>query len=330
MKAKLHFVCNGNVFRSRLAEAYAKSFELKDLKITSSGVKAKKYDENYVSSSARVLAKQNKITEYLSDRRTVTTTQILKNSDLIVFLNEDVYETARASFKFDEMKCLVWNIKDLEDYKGITRVQKRKRIMKHIRARVKDLMKEIKTGFWIDIVNERGDLLGVKLPVRIANEKGLWHHGCHVVITTPSGKMLVEKRAKKMIFAPGRLDISMGGYVDAGEMPMEAAVRELKEELGLVVSPKDLKLIEVGKASTYRPSYKTTSRVIGHVYHLKLKEENPKLDIQKKEVDEVFFLTKRQIQQLVKRRSLKPFGRLSYAQNYYERITKQVFDRIGK
>ena len=38
----------------------------------------------------------------------------------------------------------------------------------------------------------------------------------------------------------GLLDVSVGGHVDAGEEPREAALREMEEELGLVVAPDDL------------------------------------------------------------------------------------------
>ena len=42
------------------------------------------------------------------------------------------------------------------------------------------------------------------------------------------------------------LDISSAGHIDYGELPLQAAVREAREELGLVVAPDELHLIGSG------------------------------------------------------------------------------------
>ena len=53
-KIKVHFVCNGNIFRSRLAEAYAKSLGLGQLEISSSGVVAANYPPDSLSPWAKM------------------------------------------------------------------------------------------------------------------------------------------------------------------------------------------------------------------------------------------------------------------------------------
>jgi 8-oxo-dGTP pyrophosphatase MutT (NUDIX family) len=44
---------------------------------------------------------------------------------------------------------------------------------------------------------------------------------------------------------PGLWDISAGGHNDSGETPLESAVREMKEEIGLEVNPGQLEYIGV-------------------------------------------------------------------------------------
>jgi len=61
----------------------------------------------------------------------------------------------------------------------------------------------------------------------------------HVWVINPRGELLIQQRAKKLVF-DDCWEVSIGGGLAAGEVPAAAAARELQEELGLVVSPDDL------------------------------------------------------------------------------------------
>lgn len=53
-------------------------------------------------------------------------------------------------------------------------------------------------------------------------------------------EVLLQKRALSKKTWPGYDDISAAGHIDAGETPIESAVREAKEEIGLDVDPQKL------------------------------------------------------------------------------------------
>ncbi|MFE1591666.1 NUDIX domain-containing protein [Nocardia sp. NPDC058705] len=66
--------------------------------------------------------------------------------------------------------------------------------------------------------------------------EGLWHASAGVLVRSADGtKVYVHRRTdSKLVFA-GMHDCLAGGVVDAGEDPSDTAVRELREELGIVV-----------------------------------------------------------------------------------------------
>ena len=53
--------------------------------------------------------------------------------------------------------------------------------------------------------------------------------------------MLLQKRAMNKDSFPGRFDTSSAGHIQAGDEPLESAIRELREELGVQAEPDDLK-----------------------------------------------------------------------------------------
>ncbi len=57
----------------------------------------------------------------------------------------------------------------------------------------------------------------------------LWRRGASEI------EVLLQKRAATKKTWPGYYDISAAGHIDAGESPIESAVRETKEELGVEI-----------------------------------------------------------------------------------------------
>lgn len=332
---KVHFVCNGNIFRSRMAELYAKSLHLPGMIFSSSGIISDQhYNTPDLSPLVVHLLESKGLQHSDSADRTQTTTEILAQQDIIIFMNSDVRRHARNLFIFNEAKATAWRVKDWGDSGGVaTSLQTNKAAhfadmtFNHIKRAVDHFIHSVNAHAWVDVRSADDQPLGFRLPITWVNKnKNVWHQGIHVVVTTPSG-YVVEKRSADIVFSPNLLEVTIGGGVDSGEMPVEAAQREIHEELGIVIHQHQLRLIEVSKWVSYHPRYRRYSRVHLSTYHLHLSAD-PTFTVQLSEVAEARIITLRQLRRLLLARSIRGFGRLVYSYKYYNRIIKLV--EIGK
>jgi len=87
---------------------------------------------------------------------------------------------------------------------------------------------------FFDVVNERDEVIG-RAPRREVHARDLLHRAIHVLVFNARGEVFLQKRSLTKDTAPGLWDSSTSGHVDAGEDYDTCAVRELREEIGLVV-----------------------------------------------------------------------------------------------
>ncbi len=85
----------------------------------------------------------------------------------------------------------------------------------------------------LDIVDDDDRVIGRASRQEVHGNPALLHRVVHVLVFDSQGRLFLQKRADDRIVQPGKWDTSMGGHVDAGENPEEAAQRELSEELGI-------------------------------------------------------------------------------------------------
>ena len=86
-----------------------------------------------------------------------------------------------------------------------------------------------------DVVNERDEVIGQK-PRREVHARGLWHRAVHVLVFNARGEIFLQKRSLKKDMSPGKWDSSSSGHLDTGETYDACAVREVREEIGLVLT----------------------------------------------------------------------------------------------
>lgn len=102
-----------------------------------------------------------------------------------------------------------------------------------------------------DALDKDGQPTGFKKTKDQILADGDWRRVVHVWVVNDRGELLVQQRARGRRMWDGLWDVSMGGSISAGELPEPAAVRELEEELGLVVSQDELEYL--GQWNTSKP-----------------------------------------------------------------------------
>jgi isopentenyl-diphosphate Delta-isomerase len=96
---------------------------------------------------------------------------------------------------------------------------------------------------YFDIYNEDGSSAEYTARRDEAHKKGLWHKTVHVWIVRENNFVLLQKRSLSKEVFPGLWDISCAGHIDAGELSLDAAIRELNEELGIRTSKDELQFL---------------------------------------------------------------------------------------
>lgn len=92
----------------------------------------------------------------------------------------------------------------------------------------------------LDVVDEKDEVIGTASREE-CHEKKLRHRAVQVFIMNEEGDLFIQKRSKKKDSFPGLSEGGVTGHVLTGETYAHAAVRELKEELGIEAKEQDLR-----------------------------------------------------------------------------------------
>jgi protein-tyrosine-phosphatase len=112
---KIQFICTGNTFRSRLAEAFLKSKKISKLEVTSSGIGADDNLNGPICSYTLSTAKENNIQKYLSKNWRVTNKPELEIQDKVIFMGNYQYLYCVNKLKANLINYEVWDIPDVYD-----------------------------------------------------------------------------------------------------------------------------------------------------------------------------------------------------------------------
>jgi protein-tyrosine-phosphatase len=112
----IHFICGGNTYRSRLAEAYLNSKHLSNIKSISSGVRATPNESGPISWYAQRILQNEKLVPFESFSWQQTTKEILKKGDFTIFMLQEPYDYCRYKLGFTQKNYEIWDIKDLDEF----------------------------------------------------------------------------------------------------------------------------------------------------------------------------------------------------------------------
>ena len=96
----------------------------------------------------------------------------------------------------------------------------------------------------IDVLDQNGNFTGIKKPKSEVHKSGDWHRTVHVWLLNSKNELLMQLRSPTKLNCPNLWDISSAGHISAGEDGKTSAIREMKEELGISITEKDLLSLE--------------------------------------------------------------------------------------
>lgn len=139
---------------------------------------------------------------------------------------------------------------------------------------------------WVDIWSEDGRPTGQRMLKSEAHRGGLFHPTVHVWIYNSKREILLQKRSENKKTFPGKWDVSVAGHISAGDLPIDTAIRECEEELGLNIDRSALELIGI-LPSRIRHSAEILDCEFHHIYCIDLEAHPKELKLQEEEVSDV-------------------------------------------
>lgn len=178
----------------------------------------------------------------------------------------------------------------------------------------------------IEIWNASGVPTGRTALKSEAHRQGWYHPTVHVWFYTPSGKVLLQKRADSKETFPGLWDVSVAGHIQEGETPLQAAIREIEEEIGLRATAGDLCFLGRFRSEHRHPGG-LLDREFHHCYLAELRQPLDELCPQASEVAEL------QLQPLLTFAEevwglARPGRYVPHSREYYAAVVKGIRSRL--
>jgi isopentenyl-diphosphate delta-isomerase len=173
----------------------------------------------------------------------------------------------------------------------------------------------------IDIISN--DLSFVKTALKSEAHKHGWlHASIHVWFYTDSGELLFQKRSPNKIAFPSLWDVSVAGHIGESEKPIDSAIREVEEEIGLKIITDNLHFIGVFK-ELYQHKINFIDNEIHYIYITALDYTLNNLSIQKEELTDLKLVS---ISEFEKELQNQEFSKtfVPHAIDYYNFILSEI------
>lgn len=166
---------------------------------------------------------------------------------------------------------------------------------------------------FFDVLDEFGNKTGRVKERSAVHRDGDWHAAINIFIVNSQNEVLQQRRAADKDSYPNMWDLFCGGHVTTGENYETAAIRELEEELGVVVRPEDLVKIGEFKTSS-RPHPNFINNSIERVYLLRRDWKLRDYRIQEEEISELRYVPWRKLREMLQ--NPKPDDMLRHRKQY--------------
>ena len=148
---KIHFICSGNTFRSRMAAAYLDSLKT-NLKASSSGIHADHNLNGVVTWYAQRIFTYHDLLEFDKSKWDKTSKKMLNEADFVIFINDNHLDFCRQELGFTNDNYEMWGIKDLNEmgfdlhnqslHRDMERIQASDMVFEQIKKRVDKLVEK--------------------------------------------------------------------------------------------------------------------------------------------------------------------------------------------
>ena len=174
----------------------------------------------------------------------------------------------------------------------------------------------------IDILDDEGNLTGRNCLKSIAHQKGFNHATVHIWFFTVQGNILLQQRGATKKIYPLLWDVSVAGHVNSGENLYDAAIREVKEEIGLNI--KKEALIKIGVMKSFKSyDYGVIDNEFHTVFISKLNEDINNLSAQKEEVEALKIVSSSTFKELLENSEYNAHF-VSSNKTYYDFVLNEI------
>ncbi len=183
---------------------------------------------------------------------------------------------------------------------------------------------------FFDVVDDKGNPTGEVVSRDRAHKEGIQHRTSHVWIVRKSTKgydILLQKRNINKDSFPGMYDTSSAGHIKAGDEPINSAIRELEEELGIKADVSQLLYIGIfhGKYEKEFHGSLFKDNEMANVFVYQDVVDIDKLTLQSDEVEEVKWFDIEEVWDEIQHcrdRFCVPIGGLNILRSHLNSFTK--------
>jgi len=109
----IHFICTGNIYRSRLAEAYCASKGVPGLSVSSSGIGATSNGGVPIASYAARVLSQRGLERFAAPSWQQTTAALVRASDVLVFMERQHHQFCEDWIDPIRQTIEIWDVPDV-------------------------------------------------------------------------------------------------------------------------------------------------------------------------------------------------------------------------